>query len=169
MHNEHGGGQPNRARLHLLDPALEARLRTASPVQLRRVVMQVCRFALERTGLSNPVLSEAVRSDITDDERAELNRSVAELAASLDEAAFVAQEKIENNPAAYRSYLSAFAQARAASAVAFALDKDHPVQAALEAVYEANAATHDLPGLRTLIAEALSPQADAHAAGSAPE
>ena len=60
----------------------------------------------------------------------------------LDAAAWDLQDDVEAGQADQTDYLAAFGRARAAMALWFALDAD-PLEAAMEAAYEAEAATDD--------------------------
>lgn len=72
----------------------------------------------------------------------------------LDEAAWNLQAKVNSGQATNESYLRSFALARAASATTFALDPD-PRKAAMEAVYEAQAALADLKPVSDLVLKIL--------------
>jgi hypothetical protein len=82
------------------------------------------------------------------------------LADDLDERAWRQREQYEQDQneegrVSYQSYKTLFCQARAAASVAYALSAD-ALEAALEAVYEAQAATSDIEAVRQA-AEALLP------------
>jgi hypothetical protein len=68
----------------------------------------------------------------------------------LDETAWDVQDKVDEGLIPEQAYLDAFSKARAVAAVGCALETD-PLQAALESVYEAQAATCDLVAIRTAI------------------
>ena len=72
----------------------------------------------------------------------------------LDQVAWDIQEMAETGAASYQTYSIAFQRARTASAVGFALERD-PLRAALEAVYEAQAAVADLDAVRAVVNDAL--------------
>lgn len=77
-----------------------------------------------------------------------------ELAARLDEHAWDIQESDDDARHDSQRYLVAFQRARAASAVAFALDRDRG--AALESIYEAQAALGSIDAMRQLIEPLLT-------------
>jgi hypothetical protein len=68
---------------------------------------------------------------------------VQQLVNELDAVAWDLQEKAEVGTVPYQAYNAAFRRARAAASISFALGSD-ALSAALEAVYEAHAATADL-------------------------
>ena len=72
----------------------------------------------------------------------------------LDEAAWDLQRPVHSGGSPESAYLEAFRKARAASAVAFALDPD-PHKAAIEAVYEAQAALGDVNPVRSAVLDIL--------------
>jgi hypothetical protein len=76
------------------------------------------------------------------------------LTEELDEIAWDAQEQAEAGVLPEQAYLAAFARARAAASVGFALEPD-ALHAALEAVYEAQAALADLEAVRVAVVAAL--------------
>jgi hypothetical protein len=96
--------------------------------------------ALDRVGAGEPSLSD--RSE------------VEELAARLDERAWDIQESNDGAGHDSERHLAAFQRARAASAVAFALDRDRG--AALESIYEAQAALGSIDAARRLIEPLLT-------------
>jgi hypothetical protein len=79
---------------------------------------------------------------------------VQRLTAELDEIAWDAQDKAEQGILPRQAYREAFARARAAAAVGFALEAD-ALHAALESVYETWAATADLDAVRMAVWNAL--------------
>ena len=83
---------------------------------------------------------------------AELSQVLA-LTEELDEIAWDVRSNLRQR-AAQQAYLAAFARARAAAAVRFALEPD-ALCAALESVYEAQAATADLQAVRAAFATVL--------------
>jgi hypothetical protein len=72
----------------------------------------------------------------------------------LDEAAWEIQERVHSGRLPKDEYLQAFRKARAASAVAFALEPD-PRTAALEAVCEAQSAAGDLSPVSAVVLDIL--------------
>jgi hypothetical protein len=72
----------------------------------------------------------------------------------LTRSAWDAQEKAEAGTVPGVTYLTAFRRARAAASVGFALDCD-ALNAALEAIYEAQAAVGDVNAVRAAVNAAL--------------
>jgi hypothetical protein len=72
------------------------------------------------------------------------------LVEQLDERAWDIQDRQASGTAADVDYLSAFGLARAASAIWYALDGS-ALQAAMESVYEAHAASGELETMRALV------------------
>jgi hypothetical protein len=81
--------------------------------------------------------------------------AVSGVTEELDEKAWDIQEQVDEGALPQEAYLEAFRMARAAASVGFALEVD-PLKAALEAVYEAQAAIADLGAIRTAIGPALA-------------
>ncbi len=132
-----------RTRLDSVSPELAERLRGSSADALRRVAAAVGDLAVKRVSLADPRLERALSilagRRAEGGERVELEALVEE----LDEAAWETQARVHAGRAPEDEYLRAFRKARAASSVAFALDPD-PKAAAMEAVYEAQAAVGDV-------------------------
>ena len=132
--------------LHETASALAWQLNTANESQLRRVAGAVSRAAVERTSLSHPLIAEALTHLSTSaSPDTQLRGRVQEFAAQLDEQYFQlkqAHEEAEDAGKTNPQVVLAFSRARAASAVAAALDNDARTAAAV-AAYEAIAATGD--------------------------
>ena len=79
---------------------------------------------------------------------------VQQLTDELDEIAWDTQELAEVGTVSRRDYSAAFRRARAAASVGFALISDALI-AALEAVYEAQAAVADVDAVRTAVSAVL--------------
>lgn len=77
------------------------------------------------------------------------------LTEGLDEAAWGVQDRVEAGTADKADYVNAFAKARAANAVWYALDPD-PLEAAAEATFEASSAIEDPQVVWTAIHDSLS-------------
>lgn len=142
-------------RLDSIAPDLGRRIEQASADEQRRVAAAAAQLVEQATRVDDPAMAaalDAVRTAAwgdTPQRRAALN-----LVERLDEAAWDAQDRAEEQGTGQDEYTAAFRAARAASAIAFAL-ADEPAQAALEAVYEAEAATADLEGVRRVVDEIL--------------
>ncbi len=74
----------------------------------------------------------------------------------LDEVAWAAQEKGERGEATLADYDKAFRMARAASALAAALEDDDTRQGAAASIYEASHAINDLVQLRAILESGAS-------------
>jgi hypothetical protein len=130
-------------RLSTIAPDLTTRLQRVSVADLRRVTAEVVDAALRATELHDQSLDAAVRALRAGRYGDGLERErVKDLEVQLDETAWDLQDRADAGDASQDDYLAAFRRARAAAALWFALDDD-ALQAALEAVYEARAATDD--------------------------
>lgn len=144
-------------RLSVVDPELVTWLGRRSREELRQSAAGAARLAVERTGIADPRLDAALIAlvnaqcgDMPEQAGAE------ELAGELDVIAWDIQDEAESEASAPNEpYVTAFRRARAASSVSFALGPN-PLAAALEATYEAHAATHDLDAVRAAIGWAPS-------------
>lgn len=81
--------------------------------------------------------------------------AVQKLTEELDEIAWKTQQTAKERDSPMQPYYEAFARARAAASVKCALYAD-PLKAALEAVYEAQAAVKDRAAIRTVVDSALN-------------
>jgi hypothetical protein len=144
------------SRLSAVAIDMAEQLSLQPPRRLRRAAAAAASLAVERTQLADRRLDTAlaaVRGDIPA-AMAELSQVLA-LTEELDEAAWDAQEQVEAGVLPERAYLAAFARARAAASVGFALEPS-ALRAALESVYEAQAAVDDLDAVRVAVAAALT-------------
>jgi hypothetical protein len=142
-------------RLDLIDPVLSGRLQQLSARQLRHITYTICTLALERTGVRDPVIAAAmdiVKTGRYDDVSRREQLDI--LVERLDAQQWDLQDAVAAGHADEGAYLLAFAQARAAHAVYFALDAD-PFIAATEAIYEAQAAIDEIDVIRAAISTAL--------------
>ena len=107
--------------------------------------------------LAGEVVDEAVRG--LDDRQFGASRLLTlteQLTEALDAEYFDLQEKADAGKAEEAARLAAFQKARAANALHFALKlKRDSLEAAREAIYEANAATNDLDGLKAAVLAAI--------------
>ena len=131
-----------RTRLHTIAPDLDAALGSAAVERRRSVSWIVARWAIDRTGLSNPTIDAAFAGVAT--------RDITALVEDLDRQYFDLQDASETDPDIGPAALIAFSKARAACAVDFAAPGE-----VVEAVYEAGQATGDWAGLRALVASNL--------------
>ena len=146
--------------LRLLDPRLSALIRqTSDPATLRRFASACARSALSATSLHDETLDRAVAHAETlgaqaTNETDRLRQSVERIVERLDTDAFDAQDALDAGTGPREAYDSAFARARAATAVLRSLDPT-PLVAAAEACYEAFHATGDADGLVAVARDAL--------------
>jgi len=147
-------------RLSLIDPEFSAFLRQRTDLELRSVALAACQFALERTGLRDPLINTGLEALTNHNYGDLLLRSKVEvLVESLDEVQWNLQDAMKEGKANRIDYEAAFQQARAAHTLYFALDSD-AFLAAIDSLYEANAATGNpsklSTDLRKVILENLS-------------
>jgi hypothetical protein len=123
-------------------PGLAERIETTGESDLQKLAWAAARAAVKRSGLSDPVIEEALQRGMPD---AALQARVQLLAAQLDEHYFALKEPLEDREDAGNTdpqVALAFSKARAASAVAEALGDDAK-EGAASAAYEALAAVDD--------------------------
>jgi hypothetical protein len=138
-------------RLSTIAPDLVALLEQQQSEQLRRAAAGVANLAIERTHLSEPRVDAALaalhegRLGFTPERSA-----VQYLTEELDKIAWDAQEKMEAGIGSRHAYSTAFRRARAAASLGGALDSN-ALTAALESVYEAQAAVADLDAVRIIV------------------
>jgi hypothetical protein len=138
-------------RLDLIDPGLSAILQHLSARQLRHITYTICNLALERTGVRDPVIDEAMKAlKIGQYDSVSLHERLGLLVERLDQNQWDVQDAVDAGQADEGAYICAFAQARAAHAVYFALYAD-PFTAATEAIYEAQAAMNDRDSIKAVI------------------
>lgn len=131
-------------RLETVSPSLAEKLARASVAQRQSLVLVACELAVKRAGLDNPQINAALAAMRQQHPAtAEQVAAITALAELLDEQYFALQEEADEGRASAADYLGPFSQARAASAVVYAL-KDDSLDASMEAVYEVTAAT-DVP------------------------
>jgi len=136
------------SRLSTIAPDLAAWLERQSRERLRGAAANAARLAVERTRLTDSRLDAAL-TVLRDGQfgRMPEQSGVQQLVDELDAAAWDLQDKAEVGAVPYQAYSAAFRRARAAASVGFALGSD-ALSAALEAVYEAHAATADLDAVQ---------------------
>jgi hypothetical protein len=144
------------SRLSTIAEDLAEQLSRQPAGRLRRVAAAAAGLAVERTQLLDPRLDVALAAVRGHDPAAVADRSqVLALAEELDDHAWEAQEQAEAGLLPEQAYVVAFALARAAATVGCALEPD-ALKAALESVYEAQAAVDDLAAIRGAVAAALA-------------
>jgi hypothetical protein len=143
------------SRLSGVAADLAGQLETGEPAWLRQAAAGAVRLAVERTELVSPVLDAALVALQEGRFGGSPERSaVLRLADELDGIAWDLQQRSEAGHVPQEAYLAAFGRARAAAAAGFALDGD-ALTAALEAVYEAQAAVADLGVIRAAVGSAM--------------
>ena len=143
-------------RIELISPELRKRFDSASDEQLRQVATAVSRAIVERVRISHPVVMRALeclaRSEPPTDE---LRVAVQDYADGLDTAYLELSDDQESGRVSQEQVFAAFSQARAASAVAYALSSSALV-AASEATYEAASAVDDSTEISSIAERILS-------------
>jgi hypothetical protein len=140
-------------RLEFIDAEQSEMLKQATIVEQRNAAKVACKFAIECTSLSHPILDEGLQS--LDKNRYgdfSLLNKLQSLVDRLDEIQWDLQEKMGEGSIELSDYLAAFHTARAVNSLYFALNAD-PFVAASEAIYEAQAATDELVTLKQKILE----------------
>lgn len=143
-------------RLSAVAPKLVEQLQLQPYERLRQAAADSARLAVRWTQLADPRLDAglaALREGKFGDSSEHL--AVQELTGELDEIAWDAQRTAEERDSSMQPYYAAFARARATASVKCALYSD-PLKAALEAVYEAQAAINDRVAIRTVVDAALN-------------
>lgn len=138
-------------RLETVAPDLVEVLERLTTSELRSIAIEVSEWIVRQVGLADPradAALTALRADVTGTSAVQDRLKV--LVDDLDERAWDLQDKVEDGSATQEQYLHAFALARAAASVRFALESD-ALESALESVYEAQAATGDVAGVRRII------------------
>jgi hypothetical protein len=133
-------------RLNMLDDSIATFVRGATDDARRKFARAVAQLALERafagdTSNEKSVLRQALA---TKPPAPDVAAAVEKIVDKLDEAGFDLSEKCDRGNATQQEYQAAFAKARAANAVWYALHAD-PLVAASETAYEAVAAVGDDP------------------------
>jgi len=111
----------------------------------------VCRLAVERTGLTHPIVDGALNeleADLSSD--ASIKSQLEHLTEDLDKIQWDLQGDVDRGKAEHESYMAAFSRARAANALWHAFWED-PFVSAVEAAYEAHAAIGDLVVIERLV------------------
>jgi hypothetical protein len=140
-------------RLEFIDAEQSEMLKQATIAEQRNAAKVACKFAIERTSLSHPILDEGLQS-LEKDRYGDfsLQNKLLSLVDRLDEIQWELQEKMGEGSIELSDYLAAFHTARAVNSLYFALNAD-PFVAASEAIYEAHAATDELVNLKQKILE----------------
>lgn len=124
-------------------PTLAGILDHSDGEQLRRVSSAIAHAVVERSGLVDPIIAEALQYlSRSASPHSDLQARVQSLAGELDARYFDLQNLLESGKATQDQVNAAFAKARAATAVASALG-DLASNAAAETAYEAVCAFDD--------------------------
>jgi len=143
-------------RIELISPELRKRLDSANEAHLRRIAATVSRAIVERVGISHPIITRALEQlDAHGPPVGELQAQVQAFADDLDSAYLDLSEECEEGHASREQVSVAFSKARAANAVAFALDSNALI-AASEAAYEAASAVDDAAAITSIAEKILS-------------
>lgn len=129
------------SRLEATYPVLAEKFGRASLAQRQALMYAACELAVKQAGLDRPEIDAALamvrqRSSAS----ADVVAAVGTLVEQFDEQYFALQEEADEGRASVDDYLVPFSQARAASAVLYAI-KDDSLDANMEAIYEAMATT----------------------------
>ncbi len=130
------------SRLSAEYPDLSTAIAAAPADRRRRAGWAAAQWAIRVSGLSHPVVAAAEIGGSTE--------AIAEVVEELDDRYFELQELCDEGKCSKADMLAAFAQARAANALEYAMQGD-----AAEAVYEATVCSDDHSELRKLVASAL--------------
>jgi hypothetical protein len=141
-------------RLETRSAELSQLIEAADADPQRRIAVKVAEAALAAVPIDEPELAPALADLASGRWAGDGVQAATTLTDRLDNLAFDLQDEVDEGTAEQAEYLEAFRRARAVSAVAFALDAD-PRNAALEAAYEAEAATEDLGLIRGIVGEVL--------------
>lgn len=140
------------SRLATIAPDLGQTITQATPATQRAIAIAAAEYAVQSIHLADPEAEAsltAAREGRFGDTRE--RNDVHALAERLDEQQWAIQDRVDAGQASEEEHIAAFSIARTATALYGALDNDIPT-AALEAAYEANAATDELTELQTLVA-----------------
>jgi hypothetical protein len=150
--------------LEEISPGLADRLRNVGEGRLLGIAATVAEHAVRSVDLHDPRVDRALRVLRREPtERNACRDAVEGLVAELDSVAWDQQEQAEAKHPQEQDYVQAleggygpaFARARAANAVACALNTD-PLMAAVETIYEGSFAIGDREVLRRVVSEALN-------------
>ncbi|UOZ07870.1 hypothetical protein [Amycolatopsis sp. WQ 127309] len=122
-----------RSGLASIAPTVAGRLVSMSPTARRDLVVEVCRLAVDRADLTDPLIDVALAAKGSSTPAA--RREIQALTERLDEQAWDIQDQVDAGAAAAEDYDRAFRRARAAAAVGFAAGES--LESAYDALYEA--------------------------------
>jgi len=143
-------------RLQQIAPELLRVLHRTKPDQLRAIRVAVCSAVVQRVGLDEPTINEALRVlGSSSDALPALRSAVEARVEQLDLDYFELQAAEDDGRATGDEVLNAFSRARAAAAVAIAI-RGNDAETTGESVYEAAATTDDLSEIEELVDAVLS-------------
>lgn len=126
-------------RISSVAAGLPDRARQMSDGELRDLARRSAEWAVSRTGVQDPAIDAGLEALTSGRPSQDARIAVHKAVERLDQVAFEMQVGVDSGGASEEDYLRAFAQARAAAAVQYAL-ADDPREAAMESMYEAQAA-----------------------------
>jgi hypothetical protein len=145
-----------RTRLGIIFPDLEKDLKRLSPAGLRDVAAAAAREATRIIGIANTTVEEGIAAlagaHYGDPSLTGRLRSLVE---ELDGIQWDLQDGVDEGRKEKAAQSKAFREARAVNALYYALQAN-PLEAALEALYEAHAAIQDVPTIRKLLEASAS-------------
>jgi hypothetical protein len=130
------------SRLSAEYPDLDNAIEAASPDRRLQAGWAAAQWAIRISGLSHPVVFAAEMGGSTE--------AIAAVVEKLDDRYFELQELCDEGKCSKTDVLAAFAQARAANALEYAIQGN-----ATESIYEAAVCSDDISDLRKLVAIAL--------------
>jgi hypothetical protein len=134
-----------------ISPELVDTLRRSADDMRHQMVENACTLAVERTGVADPRVTEAldaIRQRIFSD--SSLRRQIDALRQELDEIAWDTQDRVEAGGSTESEYLHNFAKARAVAAIGSALEGS--LASSFDSLYEAYYAIDDRDGFMCAVA-----------------
>lgn len=141
-------------RLSQESPALVERLMAAGAAEQREAAVAFAELALRANGLLDD-RTATLLGQVRRGELASVRTVAAELGHEADEVAFDAQDALDDRWGDEQAYFRAFKRARAYNALETAADDD-PTAAALDAAYEAWAATDEMDRVEATLRDVLA-------------
>ncbi|MBH0115247.1 hypothetical protein I6E52_00120 [Salinibacterium sp. NG253] len=137
-------------RLSTVAPDLTAEISTLGDVSLRDVSRAAATWVLSQVDIDDVRLAEATTALGERHVNDHIREQLWELVQELDELVWNLEEA-ESGEEATQGYIRAFARARAANALWYALASPVSSETVAECLYEAQAVTGDVDGLRAVI------------------
>ena len=139
-------------RLELLEPSLVKKIKLIDPVKRRAYLLEICRYALAHAWLTDDVVNK-IMADLESGAYPKARRHKMALEGLLDELEsrqLALRKQVNAGEAPLQDFQEAYALARAANTLLFALDPDSYI-ALTEATYEAYSITQDLKAVVNII------------------